>query len=49
MRSWPVAVPFVPPDGTLDVMGQPRRLVARTTERFAAVQALLAEASPWRR
>ncbi|WP_353961836.1 transposase [Streptomyces virginiae] len=37
------AAPFVPPDGTLDVNGQPRRLVARTTERYAAVQALLAE------
>ncbi|MCX4718704.1 hypothetical protein [Streptomyces virginiae] len=37
------AVPFVPPDGTLDVNGQPRRLVARTTEGYAAVQALLAE------
>ncbi|MFB7397759.1 ISL3 family transposase [Streptomyces sp. NPDC056191] len=41
--SRPAAVPFVPPDGTLDVSGQPRRLVARTTERYAAVQALLAE------
>ncbi|MFF4434393.1 ISL3 family transposase [Streptomyces sp. NPDC001513] len=41
--SRPLAVPFVPPDGTLDVSGQPRRLVARTTERYAAVQALLAE------
>ncbi len=38
-----VTAPFVPPDGTLDVMGRPRRLVARTAERFAAVQALLAE------
>ncbi|MFF4393615.1 hypothetical protein ACFY0G_43955 [Streptomyces sp. NPDC001552] len=38
-----MAVPFVPPDGTLDVSGQPRRLVARTAERYAAVQALLAE------
>lgn len=36
-------VPFVPPDGTLDVMGRPRRLVARTAERYAAVQGLLAE------
>lgn len=36
-------VPFVPPDGTLDVMGRPRRLVARTAERYAAVQALLAD------
>lgn len=41
--SRPVAVPFVPPDGTLDVSGQLLRLVARTTERYAAVQALLAE------
>ncbi|MCZ7462280.1 ISL3 family transposase [Streptomyces sp. WMMC940] len=38
-----VAVPFVPPDGLLDVMGRPRGLVARTAERFAAVQALLAK------
>jgi hypothetical protein len=44
-----VAVPFVPPDGTLDVSGQPRRLVARTTQRYEAVQALLAEGSRWRR
>ncbi|MBT2395394.1 ISL3 family transposase [Streptomyces sp. ISL-100] len=36
-------VPFVPPDGTLDVMGQPRRLVTRTAERYAAVQELLIE------
>ncbi|MGW1729222.1 ISL3 family transposase [Streptomyces sp. NPDC002306] len=41
--SRPVAVPFVPPDGTLDGSVQPRRLVARTTERYASVQALLAE------
>ncbi|MFG3026559.1 ISL3 family transposase [Streptomyces sp. NPDC048254] len=32
---------FVPPDGTLDVLGCPRRLVARTTERYQAVQQLL--------
>ncbi|MCX4597357.1 hypothetical protein OG819_49595 [Streptomyces sp. NBC_01549] len=32
---------FVPPDGTLDVLGRPRRLVARTTERYQAVQQLL--------
>lgn len=38
--SRPLAVPFVPPDGMLDVSGQPRRLVARTTERYAAVQPL---------
>ncbi|MCX5195795.1 ISL3 family transposase [Streptomyces sp. NBC_00249] len=38
-----VAVPFIPPDGTLDVLGRPRRLVARTAERYASVQALLAE------
>lgn len=36
--------PFVPPDGICDVLGQPRRLVARTTERYEAVQRLLAEA-----
>ncbi|MFD8292981.1 transposase [Streptomyces lavendulae] len=41
--SRPPAMPFVPPDGTLDVMGQPRRLAARTTQRYEAVQALLAE------
>ncbi|WP_280923698.1 ISL3 family transposase [Streptomyces roseochromogenus] len=34
---------FVPPDGTRDVLGRPRRLVARTTERYTAVQQLLAE------
>ncbi|GHE14503.1 hypothetical protein [Streptomyces alanosinicus] len=34
---------FVPPDGTLDVLGRPRRLVARTTERYEAVQQRLAE------
>lgn len=32
------AAPFIPPDGTLDVTGKPRRLVARTTERYEAVQ-----------
>ncbi|MER6068007.1 ISL3 family transposase [Streptomyces sp. NPDC001817] len=31
-------VPFIPPDGALDVTGKPRRLVARTTERYEAVQ-----------
>ncbi|MER5219346.1 transposase [Streptomyces flaveus] len=36
-------VPFVPPDGMLDVFGRPRRLVARTAERYEAVQRLLAE------
>ncbi|MGW0886193.1 ISL3 family transposase [Streptomyces sp. NPDC002671] len=35
--------PFVPPDGTRDVLGRPRRLVARTTERYTAVQQLLSE------
>lgn len=35
--------PFIPPDSTLDVFGRPRRLVARTTERYTAVQQLLAE------
>ncbi|GLW04485.1 transposase [Streptomyces lavendulae] len=38
-----VDVPFVPPDGTLDLLGRPRRLVARTAERYAAVQKWLAE------
>ncbi|MBV1941003.1 transposase [Streptomyces sp. BV286] len=37
------SVPFVPPDGTLDFAGRPRRLVARTTERYEAVQQRLAE------
>ncbi|MFJ9968531.1 ISL3 family transposase [Streptomyces avermitilis] len=36
-------MPFVPPDGTRDVLGRPRRLVARTTERYTAVQQLLSE------
>jgi len=36
-------VPFVPLDGTRDVLGHPRRLVARTTERYTAVQQLLSE------
>jgi hypothetical protein len=35
-------IPFVPPDGTLDFAGRPRRLVARTTERYEAVQQRLA-------
>lgn len=34
---------FVLPDGTRDVLGHPRRLVARTTERYTAVQQLLSE------
>ncbi|UXX97302.1 hypothetical protein N7U49_46500 [Streptomyces sp. AD2-2] len=34
---------FVPPDGTLDFAGRPRRLVTRTTERYEAVQQRLAE------
>ncbi|MGW0886456.1 transposase [Streptomyces sp. NPDC002671] len=34
---------FAPPDGTLDILGHPRRLVARTTERYTTVQQLLAE------
>jgi hypothetical protein len=34
---------FVLPDGTRDVLGRPRRLVARTTERYTAVQQLLSE------
>ncbi|MFI6360055.1 ISL3 family transposase [Streptomyces sp. NPDC050743] len=37
------AEPFDPPDGTGDCFGRPRRLVARTEERFAAVQERLAE------
>ncbi|MFD7478991.1 ISL3 family transposase [Streptomyces sp. NPDC059837] len=37
------SIPFVPPDGTLDFAGRPRRLVARTTERYEAVQQRLAE------
>jgi hypothetical protein len=37
------SIPFVPPDGTLDFAGRPRRLVARTTERYEAVQERLAE------
>lgn len=41
--SRPLPMPFGPPDGTLDVSGQPQRPVARTTERYAAVQALLAK------
>lgn len=40
------AVPFIPPDGTLDVMGQPRRLVARTSERYRAVQQRLSAGMP---
>ncbi len=40
----PVEEPsFVLPDGTRDVLGRPRRLVARTTERYTAVQQLLSE------
>ncbi len=34
---------FAPPDGTLDSLGRPRRLVARTIERYEAVQLRLAE------
>ncbi|WP_051745716.1 transposase [Streptomyces yerevanensis] len=34
---------FAPPDGTGDVLGHPRRLVARTTQRYTAVQQLLSE------
>lgn len=39
----PEGMPFVPPDGTRDVLGRPRRLVARTTERYTAVQHLMSE------
>ncbi|MET7355129.1 transposase [Streptomyces mirabilis] len=39
----PEEASFVPPDGTGDVLGHPRRLVARTTERYTAVQQLLSE------
>lgn len=35
--------PFVPPDGTLDSLGRPRRLVTRTIERYEAVQQRLTE------
>ncbi|MFE7587888.1 ISL3 family transposase [Kitasatospora sp. NPDC057512] len=48
--TWPVepspaddARPFNPPDGIRDVLGHPRRLVARTRERYTAVQERLAE------
>ncbi|NEC85501.1 hypothetical protein [Streptomyces sp. SID12501] len=34
---------FSPPDSTRDCLGRPRRLVARTKERCAAVQEGLAE------
>ncbi|MFJ6138452.1 ISL3 family transposase [Kitasatospora sp. NPDC092286] len=37
------ARPFNPPDGIRDVLGLPRRLVARTRERYAAVQERLAD------
>ncbi|MBI0377069.1 ISL3 family transposase, partial [Streptomyces albiflaviniger] len=37
------AEPFAPPDGTRDCFGRPRRLVARTKERYAAVQERLAK------
>ncbi|WP_405826907.1 hypothetical protein OG241_18290 [Streptomyces sp. NBC_01390] len=37
------SIPFVPPDGTLDFAGRPRCLVARTTERYEAVQERLPE------
>ncbi|MFI2207521.1 transposase [Streptomyces sp. NPDC020192] len=42
-ESPPEGVPFLPPDGTRDVLGRPRRLVARTTERYTTVQQLLSE------
>ncbi|MFG2312072.1 ISL3 family transposase [Streptomyces sp. NPDC048566] len=35
--------PFDPPDRTSDCLGRPRRLVARTRDRYAAVQQRLAE------
>ncbi|MFB6781691.1 ISL3 family transposase [Streptomyces sp. NPDC056352] len=35
--------PFDPPHGTRDCLGRPRRLVARTRERYAAVQERLAQ------
>ncbi len=35
--------PFDPPDGMRDCLGLPRRVVARTKERYAAVQERLAE------
>lgn len=37
------AEPFDPPDGTRDCFGRPRRLAARTKERYGAVQERLAE------
>ncbi|MER6026290.1 hypothetical protein [Streptomyces sp. NPDC001851] len=36
-------MPFVAPDGTRAVLGRPRGLVARTTERYTAVQQLPSE------
>ncbi|MFH8837272.1 ISL3 family transposase [Streptomyces sp. NPDC017868] len=39
----PETTSFVPPDGTLDSLGRPRRLVTRTIERYEAVQQRLAE------
>lgn len=39
--------PLSPPDGTHDCLDRPRRLVARTRERFAAVQERPAEGK-WR-
>ncbi len=41
--SGSVSRAFVPPDGTLDFAGRPRRLVTRTTERYETVQQRLAE------
>lgn len=38
----PVEVHLPPPEGYCDVRGRPRPLVARTTERYAAVQELVA-------
>lgn len=44
-----VAAPLVPPDGVLDVMGRPRRLVARTAERAPRSRHCWPRGSPWRR
>jgi hypothetical protein len=40
------AKPLDPPGGTRDGFGRPRRLVARTKERYTAVQERLAEGKP---
>ncbi|WP_241003047.1 ISL3 family transposase [Streptomyces sp. CB01881] len=42
-RAGDATQPFGPPAGMHDCLGRPRRLVARTKERYAAVQERLAE------